>query len=131
MEEKRKFKRIEFKEAIQYNIDSGIALGDLQYNIDWHGPQHQMWSTFGGCLAYDLSEGGVRFRSNDFIPLNTEMSLKFQLESDSQVDLKAKVVWVRQIPHSEIFQVGLKFEDSHLNALVKEGLHEFVESRRF
>lgn len=81
-----------------------------------------------GSLAKDLSEGGLRLRINEFIPLGTEISVNVQLAPGKLVESTAEVVWISQIPHSESYQVGLEFQN--LNSLLssRQEIHTFIDS---
>ena len=66
-------------------------------------------SQFGGCLSCDLSEGGIRLRLNDFIPLNTELSLQIQLADEPIVGCVCRVAWVEKSRFGDHYQAGLEF----------------------
>lgn len=90
IEEKRRFPRRQFKEAVNYHL--------------------RETQDFGGCLAADLSTGGIRINFNEFVPLNTEIQVQIHPQGSSKVlDLIGKVVWVSEIPFSERYQIGLQF----------------------
>ena len=87
---KRQYARKEFREAIGY-----------QSGFD--APTH-------GSLAGDISEGGVRIRVQEFIPLRTVLALKVHLNNPSRtVPVKGQVVWVREVPQSEVYDIGIRF----------------------
>ena len=88
--EKRKTIRAKFSDAINY--------------------QFKDTNDFGGCLAYDISEGGIKIAFNDFVPVNTEMILQMKLRNIPKViDVTGRVVWAQRIPFSDRYQVGLQF----------------------
>ncbi|NTV29038.1 MAG: PilZ domain-containing protein [Candidatus Omnitrophica bacterium] len=88
--ENRKYPRVPFKRSVKCTIGKD----DVQT----------------GEIAQDLSEGGIRIRSNLFISLGQEVNLSLQLhEAEEIVEVTGRVVWVRYIPHSEIYQVGIEF----------------------
>ncbi len=63
-----------------------------------------------GSLCIDVSQGGVKLRSSEFIPLHTLLDLKLHLKNPSRLlSVKGQVIWVREVPHSEIFDVGIRF----------------------
>ena len=91
MDEKRKYRRVSFREPVLYR-----ALNSLQET---------------GCLGYDIGGGGVRCRVNDFIPLGQELNLMLHLKNAQVVELTGRVVWIKKNAHSESYQTGLKFLD--------------------
>ncbi len=108
VEEKRKFKRIVFKEAVEFTMPSG------------HLPE--------GSIAYDLSQGGVRLYLSDFITPSTEMVLSIHLSEERRVNVSGRVVWVQKVPHAEAYHAGLAFMETDTNPLSIEELRQFVET---
>lgn len=108
MEEKRRDLRLSFKEPIGFRIVAG----------------HK----FGGCLSYDLSEGGVRFRFNDFVPLGKEMSFTIPLASERVLEVRGKVVWVNKERFEDAYSVGVKFLLDNEDIQAKADLNSFVTS---
>ena len=89
----RRYKRIAFKRPIKFKVKGR--------------------DIFVGHLALDLSEGGLRFYSAEFIPLNTVMMVQIQLEEYGRViELEGRVAWARANPVSDKYQLGLEFADS-------------------
>ena len=63
-----------------------------------------------GALAGDISRGGVRIRVQQFIPLRTVLELKIHMTNpDRIVPVKGQVMWVREVPHSEVYDIGIRF----------------------
>ena len=88
--EKRRFPRFSFKEPVGYLRTEGL-------------PEN-------GSLGEDLSPGGVRIRVPEFIPLRTVLNLKIHLNNPVRVmDVKGQVVWVRQVPYSDTYDIGIQF----------------------
>lgn len=88
--EHRKYPRVPFKKGVKCRLFAE----DVQ----------------NGELAQDLSEGGIRIRSNVFIPMGEAISLGIQLsETEEVVEIVGRVVWVRFVPYSEVYQVGVEF----------------------
>ncbi len=90
--ERRQFKRVGHSEAVEF-----------QYKSDFMG---------NGSLSCDLSESGIRLTVNDFVALGTEMFLQIRLGAENFVSCNGRVVWVRQLPHSERYQLGVEFMDT-------------------
>lgn len=107
--EKRRFLRIAYSDAVRYQFkDSG---------------------RFGGCIARDISEEGIRLDMEDFVPVNTEMLLQMKLQTIPKVvDLKGRVVWLQQIPYSDRYHVGLQFSET--NPLYTEGIRSCLRANR-
>ena len=88
--EGRKYPRVPFKKGVKCQLQGVEA------------------ST--GELAQDLSEGGIRIRSNEFIPVGQEISVGIQLkDSDEVIEVIGRVVWVRFVPYTEVYQLGIEF----------------------
>ncbi|MFH1360533.1 MAG: PilZ domain-containing protein [Candidatus Omnitrophota bacterium] len=108
--EKRRFKRVRYQEPVHY--------------------QFKEQGKFGGCLASDLSEGGIKISMNDFVPLHTEIAMRLKLQDVPHVvDLTGRVAWVQQVPYSDRYRAGVEFVNESSNA--REGIQSYVRSRRF
>ena len=94
VENKRQFQRIRFAEPVEYRLTEGIPAS--------------------GCLSYNISEGGIRLKTDQFLPLNADMILNFRLSTDEPVSVNGKVVWVQKVPHAENYHVGVQFDHSSL-----------------
>jgi len=63
-----------------------------------------------GALTRDLSAGGMRFISNDFLPVSARLNLELSLDSHTHtISAAARVVWVQKLPYNENFMIGLEF----------------------
>lgn len=94
--ENRKFMRVPFKCPVKYRLNE--------------------FDVFSGELAQDLSIGGLRLRCNTFIPLHASVKVRAQFSPSSEVlDLEGNVVWIRSLPYSDAFQIGLKFNEEALS----------------
>ncbi len=63
-----------------------------------------------GSLAADISQSGVRLRVGEFLPLRKVLDLKLHLNNPTRVmSVRGQVMWVREVPHSEVFDVGIRF----------------------
>lgn len=91
VEERRISKRITFKESVRYELK------DPAY--------------FRGCVAYDLSETGVRLRLTEFLPINTEVVLNIQLKDGSTLEYIGRIAWISQIPFMDHYQAGIEFSN--------------------
>ncbi len=88
--DQRQFPRFLFRDSVEYKKTEGELLSNS--------------------MAADLSLGGVRIRVGTFIPLRSVVQLKLHLTSPVRlVPVKGQVVWVREVPYSESFDVGIQF----------------------
>jgi c-di-GMP-binding flagellar brake protein YcgR len=88
--EKRQYPRIDFTEPVGYQDSEEF-------------PE-------SGSLAGDISQSGVRIRVNEFMPLRKIVSLKLHLNNPTRVvSVRGQVMWVREVPYSENFDVGIRF----------------------
>ncbi len=111
--ERRQFPRFDFREAVEYKIDS---------------TRHS-----GGCLAQDISEGGLKVNVSDFVPLGTEINVKVYLGPSPisrAVDAVAEVVWVQRVPFSDRYWLGLEFKRMDAGLADKQKLAQFIHSLR-
>ena len=106
--DRRRFTRVFFREPVQYHFhESG---------------------RFGGCLAGDISEGGIRVNFNDFIPLGKEIRLEIFVTMYRMIECIGRVVWVQKLPFSDRYQAGVEFIDSDSSADVKNSIRQLVSS---
>jgi hypothetical protein len=79
-------------------------------------------------IAQDLSQGGLRMLSSEFIPIHSIVSVQIQLKDREKVmDVQGRVVWVRYNPMTETYQMGLEFmEDA---AFQRTMISEFIQSK--
>ena len=109
--EKRKFSRVSFKEAVQYIVDGS----------------HQ----FGGCVAQNISEGGLRLQLNDFVPMNEKVTLELALGESARpavITRNARVVWTQRIRYSDQYQVGLEFTRDNSSNESKKEVSQYINS---
>ena len=105
--EKRRYSRIELRQPVQF--------------------QSTNYALERGSLSCDLSEGGVRVDTYDFLPLGTELTLHIRLAVEKIVEYVGRVVWVRKFPFADRYQVGLEFSGDKTFLAAKRQLHEFIE----
>ena len=108
VQERRQFKRVKLSEPVQYHPKDSLNIS--------------------GSLSRDISEGGLRLTTSEFIPLDTELALSIQLSAEEVIDCLGKVVWVEQLPHTERYQAGLKFEETDTSFDSKHILQKFLQS---
>ena len=86
-------------------------------------------AAFSGSLAYDISQEGLRFQTDKFIPLNESLMLELKLAQESLM-LNGKVIWVQMVPHSDRYQIGVRFDDSEDLQFAKQGIQQFISTRQ-
>ncbi len=105
--DQRKFPRTGFREPVQYrSLDKDIFIGSA---------------------GYDLSEGGVRFATEDFIPLNSEVMINLQFKPEREAKLAARVVWIQKVPHSDNYHVGCEFLGNRDNIFPRTVVKNLLE----
>jgi len=88
--DKRQYPRFSFREPVGYQTTGeGLSFG---------------------ALTDDISQGGVKIRVQEFIPLRTVLHMKIHMNDPARlVPVKGQVVWVREVPHSEVYDIGIRF----------------------
>jgi c-di-GMP-binding flagellar brake protein YcgR len=77
-------------------------------------------------LTKDIGEGGLRIVSPVIRPVSTPVSIEVTLGTGEQpMSLRAQIVWVRVVPESEQFYLGIAFED--LSELDTKRLSRYIE----
>ena len=64
-------------------------------------------------LSKDLAEGGLRCLSPLPVPVATALSIEVSLSAEEPLEVRGKTAWLRSIPDSEQFELGIMFE--HVN----------------
>ena len=78
---------------------------------------------FYDTVTRDISAGGLRFITNQFIPAFAELFLELSLRPAAEpLQVPAKVTWIQKVPHSDQYHVGACF--SELNQEHKKNLTE-------
>jgi c-di-GMP-binding flagellar brake protein YcgR len=61
-------------------------------------------------LTLDLSVGGSRFISDDFIPVGSLLKIEIKLKSSQRViNAIAKIMWVKSLFGDERYEIGVEF----------------------
>lgn len=94
VKERRRFGRINARVPLQFK--------DIQRPIE----------IYNGTLTKDISEGGVRFTSNDFLSIFTRLFVEVSVPSFSRpIKAISKVAWIQKQPRGNQYIVGLQFLD--------------------
>jgi len=65
----------------------------------------------GGSVGFDISEGGIRIRFNEYVPVGTIMTLYIHLK-DAIIACSGRVKWMKKYPYTDNYQGGLQFESA-------------------
>ncbi len=60
-------------------------------------------------LIQDISEGGIRFRTNHFIPVHNKLLFRIQIPNSKFIEAVARPTWIREIPNLRQFDIGAQF----------------------
>jgi Tfp pilus assembly protein PilZ len=79
----------------------------------------------GGCLAKDISEGGVCIKIKQFFPVGSILELQFKLPLTPEIfHVKGRIMWINKTPFNELWEVGLEIiEDRHYRQLVQQYIY--------
>lgn len=67
---------------------------------------------FDRSQTVDISSKGAGFLSRRFIPVDTKMAVELNLSSQGDpVMAMGRVTWIRQIPDSDMYHLGLTFTE--------------------
>lgn len=87
---------------------------------------------FKGSLMQDISESGTRMTINEFLPLNSKLSLQIHLTSGrDSVQGACRVAWVRKAAFNEQYHVGVEFvgfSQGHEAQIARFILHKSIET---
>ena len=57
----------------------------------------------------DLSQGGIRFRTPNFIPVQNKLLFQIIIPNQKAIEAVAQPAWIREIPPVSQYEVGAKF----------------------
>ncbi len=60
-------------------------------------------------MVQDISEGGLRFRANHFIPVHNKLLFRIQIPNHKTIEAVAKPAWIREIPSINQYDIGAQF----------------------
>lgn len=58
----------------------------------------------------DISEGGIRFRADHFIPVRDRLYFNLNIPSKKPVMITAKPAWITEIPSINQYEIGARFD---------------------
>ena len=76
-------------------------------------------------MVRDISEGGVRFRSNHFIPVRNRLSFNLNIPKKKPIEAVLKPAWITEIPRVGQYEIGAYFIT--LNQEDKKILRDWME----
>ena len=72
--------------------------------------------TFRGAQAKDISLGGLRFHTENFLPRQTSLVIEFTLpDMEKAVRTTSEVSWSKSTPSGYSFEIGSQFTDITLS----------------
>ena len=111
VDEKRRFKRVDMELPLHYK--NLRKVGDSPI----------------GSIAKNSSEGGVCFKSNEFISLACRMVVEITVPKVTRpVKAITKVAWIRRVPNTEQYELGNQFLDmtkedkAHITEFIKQAV---------
>jgi hypothetical protein len=64
------------------------------------------------CVIKDISQRGIKFLAHECIPKDNSLKIRIGFpRSLSSFEALAKCIWVREVPHSDDFEVAVEFVD--------------------
>ena len=103
MEDKRKFPRV--------NISFPIRCEGIKSRKDFY------------TVFKDISKGGVKLISNQFLALNKQLKFEINL-IDKFIQGKGRVAWCNALPYSERYTAGIEFTE--INSRNEKELSDFL-----
>jgi len=97
--------KIEYTEQERRNYPRARCNLALQYrNLN------KNYSQTSGALVKEISAGGMRFVSNNFLPVFALLKIELLPNSDIPlISLTARVAWIEKLPYNESFLIGVEF----------------------
>lgn len=70
------------------------------------------------CVTKDISQGGIRFLTQEFIPKDSRLKINLTLNKTLfNFEAVVRFVWISQLRRSEIYEIGVEFIDIPPKAL--------------
>ncbi len=79
----------------------------------------------------DISEGGLRFTTERFLPKNARFVVNLNLEDIPGVKAVVRIVWAARDPHTNRYEVGAEFDNIpreakvHISNMVRKHLNYY------
>jgi c-di-GMP-binding flagellar brake protein YcgR len=85
-------------------------------------------------LTKDISQGGIRFLTHEFIPKGIRLRIKIIFPKTLfSFEALVQCMWVRQMPYGEEFEVGVEFIDLPMEVMdylvnyIRASLHNNIQ----
>ncbi len=60
-------------------------------------------------MVQDISEGGIRFYTNEFIPIHHKLLFKIHIPGQKSIEALAQPAWIKEVPRVSQYDIGAKF----------------------
>ena len=67
----------------------------------------------------DVSEGGIKFSSDKFLPKNSKLVVNLNLNDVSSMKATVKIVWSARDAHTNMYETGVEFDNVPAEAKVE------------
>jgi c-di-GMP-binding flagellar brake protein YcgR len=109
-DEKRRFPRIPSDFPVKYR--------------DLNKPETE----YRGTVSKNISEGGVRFRTDRFISLACRLVVELNLPSEARpIRAVSKITWIKKLPAGDDYEVGNQFLE--ISRDDRSVIQEFVDDQ--
>jgi len=109
IEERRRYPRVDTSLPVQYKNLRNLGKSPI------------------GSLSKDLGEGGVRFKTNEFISLACRLVVEISLPTLSKpIKAISKVAWIKKAPIGDSYEIGNQFLE--ITKEDKAHVTEFINS---
>ena len=108
--EKRKFPRFESHFPLKYK---DLKISDAEYR---------------GTVSKNVSEGGIRFRSDRFISLACRLVVEINLPTiPKPIRAVSKIAWIKKLPAGDDYEIGNQFLE--ISRQDKDFIRKFIEEQ--
>ena len=83
-------------------------------------------ASFSETVTADISEGGLRFRSGTFIPMNHRVSFSIEIPKHPKIEAVVKPAWSHELMSVDQFDTGAAF--AVLSPADRAVLRDFIYS---
>ena len=79
----------------------------IESSVPVHYKAEQQFVT---TVSKDIGENGIKFTANRFIPVFSKLLIDiFLFHNVEPVRMLTEVIWVRKLPHLDLYSIGTKF----------------------
>ena len=80
-------------------------------------------------VLQNISEGGIRFRANHFIPVHHKLLFKINIPNQKTIEAVAQPEWIRELPNVRQYDIGAKFIS--LSEADRDLIRKFTQNELF